>query len=126
MENSIVLTTGIYDLIKDHVRRKKVTVEQESILSNELRNATQLLRKELPSDIVSVDRKVVINDLSLNVKRELFIVGPKKAKIQANRFSVLSDIGLATIGRKKGETVSWPTPTGVKQYEILEIDAMYQ
>lgn len=125
MENKVVLTTGIYDLIKDHIRRRKVTLEQEAVLVEELRNANQVLRKDLPEDIVTVDRKIVIKDLSMNLQREMFIVGPKKAKIQKNRFSILSDIGLATVGHKVGETVTWPTPQGEKKFEILEVSEMY-
>ena len=31
-EQEIVLTTGIYDLIKDHIRRKKASAEEEDVL----------------------------------------------------------------------------------------------
>lgn len=124
MEKKVILTTGIYDLIKGHIKRRKVTIEQEAILVDELRNANQVLRKDLPEDIVTVDRKLVIKDLTTNQQQEMFLVGPKKAKIQKNRFSVLSDIGLATVGHKVGETVTWPTPQGEKKYEIVEVAAM--
>ena len=45
MTTNIILTTGLYDLIKDHLRRKKVTAEQENILTKELRHAEQILRR---------------------------------------------------------------------------------
>ena len=47
MSTNIILTTGTYDLIKDHIRRKKVNKEQEEILTNELKYAQQVLRKDL-------------------------------------------------------------------------------
>ncbi len=38
MSEHIIVTTGIYDVIKDQLRRKKVTPEQEIRLANELKN----------------------------------------------------------------------------------------
>ena len=32
MSQNIILTTGTYDLIKDHIRRKKVTPQEEELL----------------------------------------------------------------------------------------------
>ena len=48
MSQNIILTTGIYDAIKDHLRRKKVTKNEEVRLTSELRNAVQVRRRELP------------------------------------------------------------------------------
>jgi regulator of nucleoside diphosphate kinase len=125
MEKNVILTTGIYDLIKDHIRRKKVTKEQEEILNTELKGAKQVLRKDLPENIVSVNRKIIVQDLTMNVQRELFLVGPNKAKLQSNKFSILGDIGLATVGHKVGDTVKWPARTGEKEYQILDVQPMY-
>lgn len=120
----VVLTTGIYDLIKDHVRRKKVTNEQEVLLNEKLRNASQVLRKDLPEDVVAVNKKLVINDLSIGEKKELYLVGPKKTRISNNKISVLSDVGLATLGHKVGEVITWPTSEGEKKYEIIDVAEM--
>ena len=63
MTTNIILTTGLYDLIKDHLRRKKVTAEQENILTKELRHAEQILRRDLADNIVTVGKKVTIKEL---------------------------------------------------------------
>lgn len=46
MSEHIIVTTGIYDVIKDQLRRKKVTPEQEIRLANELKTAKQVLRSD--------------------------------------------------------------------------------
>ena len=51
MSNHIIVTTGIYDAIKDTLRRKKVSIEEEKRLTEELRKAKQVLRRDLPADI---------------------------------------------------------------------------
>lgn len=40
MSEQIIVTTGIYDMIKDHVRRKKVTKQEEALLLEELKKGT--------------------------------------------------------------------------------------
>lgn len=42
MTKNIIVTTGIYDVIKDHIRRKKVTQAEEDRLAEELKNAVQV------------------------------------------------------------------------------------
>lgn len=105
---NIILTTGIYDLIKDHVRRKKVTVEEEVLLLHELKKATQVLRRDLPEDIVSVNRRVTYKDCTTNEEKTVVFVGPERNKVSKNRISILSDEGIAMVGYKEGNVVEWP------------------
>ena len=105
MTTNIILTTGLYDLIKDHLRRKKVTAEQENILTKELRHAEQILRRDLADNIVTVGKKVTIKELNSNQEYQLNFVSPEKAKPKKNRHSILMDEGLATIGYKIGDVI---------------------
>ena len=122
MSNKIILTTGIYDAIKDHLRRKKVTQTQEEVLLAELKNAKQVLRKDLPNEIVTIGKKVTIKDLSTNQEMEYNFVGPEQAKPKKNRHSILMDEGLATVGYKTGDIINWPTAEGDKKYQILNVE----
>ena len=124
MTTNIILTTGLYDLIKDHLRRKKVTAEQENILTKELRHAEQILRRDLADNIVTVGKKVTIKELNSNQEYQLNFVSPEKAKPKKNRHSILMDEGLATIGYKIGDVIEWPANDGTKKYEILNVDAV--
>ncbi|HJD87574.1 MAG TPA: GreA/GreB family elongation factor [Empedobacter falsenii] len=124
MTTNIILTTGVYDLIKDHLRRKKVTAEQEDILTQELRHAEQILRRDMADNIVSVGKKVTIKELNSNQEYQLNFVGPDKAKPKKNRHSILMDEGLATVGYKTGDVVEWPTIDGAKKYEILNVETV--
>jgi regulator of nucleoside diphosphate kinase len=70
MSENVILTTGIYDLIKDHVRRKKVTQQEEALLLMELKEAQQVLRRDLPENVVTVNRRVKIKDHTKNKEKE--------------------------------------------------------
>ena len=124
MTTNIILTTGLYDLIKEHLRRKKVTAEQENILTKELRHAEQILRRDLADNIVTVGKKVTIKELNSNQEYQLNFVSPEKAKPKKNRHSILMDEGLATIGYKIGDVIEWPANDGTKKYEILNVEAV--
>ncbi|MFV0143251.1 GreA/GreB family elongation factor [Empedobacter falsenii] len=124
MTTNIILTTGLYDLIKDHLRRKKVTAEQENILTKELRHAEQILRRDLADNIVTVEKKVTIKELNSNQEYQLNFVNPEKAKPKKNRHSILMDEGLATIGYKIGDVIEWPANDGTKKYEILNVEVV--
>jgi regulator of nucleoside diphosphate kinase len=119
---NIILTTGIYDLIKDHIRRKKVTIEEEKLLIHELKKASQVLRRDLPEDIVSVNRKVTYKDHSKNQEKTVVFVGPEKTKISKNKISILSDEGIAMVGYRVGNLVEWPAKKGNLKLEILSVE----
>lgn len=72
MSQHITVTTGIYDAIKEHLRRKRVSIDEETRLAAELRGATQVLRRNLPEDVVTVDRKVTLKTTLKILKMNIF------------------------------------------------------
>ena len=122
MSNKIILTTGIYDAIKDHLRRKKVSPNEEVRLASELRNAQQVRRRALPEDVVTVNRKVTIKDHSQNKEEEYIFVGVAEARPKKNKHSILSDMALATVGYKVGDVIEWPFRDGERRIEVLKVE----
>lgn len=122
MSDQIILTTGIYDAIKDHLRRKKVSHNEEVRLASELRNALQVRRRVLPEDVVTVNRKVTIKDLSQNKEEEYIFVGVAEARPKKNKHSILSDMALATVGYKVGDVIEWPFRDGERRIEVLKVE----
>ena len=86
MSKNIVVTTGIYDMIKDHVRRKKVTREEEDLLLLELKHAKQVLRRELPDDVVTVNRRVKIKITQITKKKNICLWQPPKQTIKKENY----------------------------------------
>lgn len=109
-------------MIKDHVRRKKVTPQEEVLLLGELKKASQVLRKDLPQDVVSVNRRVTYMNHSDNEEKTVLFVGPKNSKPSKNKISILSDEGIAMVGYKVGDLVEWPAGKGNLKLEILQVE----
>lgn len=122
--DSIILTTGMFDLLKDQIRRKKLAPFNEGKLVEQLRNAKQVLRNQLPDNVVDINRKVRLTDLESNETLTLSFVAPDKARRKSKTESILSPIGLALIGYPEGAEIPWEMPDGVRRYRIEEVSAI--
>ena len=64
---------------------------------------------------------VTAKDLELNKKIEFKIVGKDEADISKNLIYFKSPIGKGLIGKNKGDLVEVTTPSGIRNFEILEV-----
>ena len=49
------------------------------------------------------------------------LVFPTAANISENKLSILAPLGMALIGYRKGDTIKWPVPSGIKKLKVTEI-----
>ncbi|SDK18157.1 regulator of nucleoside diphosphate kinase [Pedobacter sp. ok626] len=124
MTTSIVLSTGIFDLLKDHIRRRKLSTYNQEKLVLELRNARQILNKDIPADVVTVNTKVRVKELETGEEFTYVLVSPAKAKNKNKTISILSPIGVAMVGYNQGAELSWEMPEGIKTYRIEEVSRL--
>ena len=122
MTQEIILTTGIYDLIKDLIRRKKLTLQEEERLIVQLKNAKQVVRKSLPLYVVTVDSKVTVKNLIEKQEEVYTFVAPAKAKRRNNTESIIGSMGLALVGCKTGDIVKWHFGEEEKEFEITNVE----
>lgn len=123
-QTPITLSRGIFDLLKDHIKRKKLSRYNELKLELELRSARQVLRRELPKTIVSIDKKVKVKELGSGKEYTYHLVAAHKAKRKNNTLSILSPIGVAMLGYEQGAELTWEMPEGIKSFLILEVSAL--
>nr|WP_121273208.1 GreA/GreB family elongation factor [Pedobacter schmidteae] len=121
MNNSIVLSTGIFYLLKDHIRRRKLSKYNQQKLELELRNARQILNKDLPDNVVTVNTSVRVKELESGLEFTYTLVPPARARKKHDTLSILSPIGVAMVGYCEGMELSWEMPEGVKAYRIEEV-----
>jgi len=121
-KTSITLTTGIYDLLKEQIRKRRLTRYNEEKLELELKNARQVLNRNLPADVVTVGKLVTVADLESGQEHTYKLVAPEKARRKHNTTSILSPIGLAMVGYSEGSEVNWNMPEGNKKFRISKVD----
>lgn len=55
------------------------------------------------------------------VEKTFTLVGTEEADMSQGKISVRSPFGAAALGKKKGETFSFSTPSGTMEYKVVEI-----
>jgi len=93
-------------------------------LAGELDKAEIVSSKDIPPDVVTMNSKVVLRDLSTSEKMTYVLVFPGDADIDTGAISVLAPVGTAILGYAKGDVVEWSVPSGIRRISIEEV--LYQ
>ncbi|WP_028776504.1 transcription elongation factor GreA [Shimazuella kribbensis] len=91
-------------------------------LENMIRNAKIIKPGETDKTVVSVGAKVTIQEIPDGDTETYYIVGSAETNPEQGKISNESPIGKELIGKKVGEVVNVPVPSGTIQLKIVEID----
>src|SRR5690606_39237993 len=108
-------------LLKEQVRKKKLSKFNEEQILAELKNARQVLRKEIPEQVVAVNKTVRVTEVETKEELSFKFVAPDKAKRKNKTHSILSPQGVAMLGHVEGTEIQWETPEGIKTFRIEEV-----
>ena len=86
-----------------------------------LKNAKVLGDEEVDRDVVNLGSKVKIRDVEFDEIMEYHLVGSTEADPMNGKISDESPVGKAILGHRVGEIVQAEAPSGMVDYEILEI-----
>jgi regulator of nucleoside diphosphate kinase len=121
----LVLAKEDYEIIMSYVKRGLPTIsfnrQDAEELEIELKKAKVVAREELPHDVVRLNSTVTIKEEKENKIMELTVVTPEKANIKQRLISIMSPIGTALIGFRKGQQVKWKVPAGKKTFTIMNV-----
>jgi regulator of nucleoside diphosphate kinase len=91
-------------------------------LESELVRANVVPREQIPEDVVTMNSRVVFENETTGQRREVTLVYPGSADIDAGKISVLVPIGTALLGLRVGQSIDWELPGGEKQrYRIVKV-----
>ena len=90
-------------------------------LEMELKKASVVDKGDLPDDIVRLNSTVTIKEEGENKIMELTVVVPERANIRQRLISIMSPIGTALIGFRKGQRVKWKVPAGKRTFTIMDV-----
>jgi len=91
-------------------------------LEAELLRANVVPREEIPADVVTMNSRVIFENEATGERREVTLVYPGGADIDAGKISVLVPIGTALLGLRVGQSIEWELPGGEKQrYRIVAL-----
>lgn len=106
----------------DEAKNEQAMVEARIMeLEALLKNVHLVNEDDLTTDMVSIGSTVTLKNMK-NEKVDTYkIVGSTEASPLKKRISDESPVGKAVLGHKQGEIVDAEVPSGVIQYQILEI-----
>jgi regulator of nucleoside diphosphate kinase len=81
-------------------------------LEGELERATVLNRYMIPDDVVTMRSVVTFEDVATGEQLQATLVYPSEADVAQGKISVLAPVGMALLGLKVGQQISWPIPGG--------------
>ena len=106
----------------DAAKEEQAAVEARIVqLEKMLRNAEVIDEDSLGAEIISIGSKVKVFDIEFDEQVEYLIVGSTEADPLEGRISNESPLGLALLGKGRGDLVSVEAPDGIIEYRILEI-----
>ena len=104
--------------------------EQQALIESRVIAINDLIARANVIDVTKIENNgkvifgstVKVQDLETNKKITYQLVGQDEADIKNNLIFFKSPIGKALVGKDKGEMVSVNTPSGERNFEILDVE----
>ena len=119
----IHLIDAEYDIIADlALGLARQSPDLSKMLLDEIDRAEIHAPDTLPADVVTIRSKVEVLDGHTGATRQLQLVLPSEADVDAGRLSILTPMGAGLIGLRKGQSIEWPYPNGdTRMLKILKV-----
>ena len=124
MEKKMVITINDYQRLLGLIEFASLNAKMPEVVSHlykRLVTAKMLPQVNISSDVVTMNSRILLKDILNEREAEVAITYPQDADNRERKISVFSSIGVALLGRQVGDVVSWNTPNGMGQFEILEV-----
>jgi regulator of nucleoside diphosphate kinase len=108
-------------LIADAIEKNPNSRNDLQHLNDELDRAEICEQQDIPKDVITMNSKVHLVDLSSNEDLVYTLVYPSHANVDLGRISVLAPIGTAMIGYRVGDEIKWPVPGGTRRLKVKEV-----
>jgi regulator of nucleoside diphosphate kinase len=109
---------GLLELLR---ARSTVDARYLRELEEELDRAEIVEPAAVPDDVVTMNSEVQLRDLDSGDRLQVTLVFPGTAEANQGRVSVLAPIGLALLGCREAEELSWPTPSRVRRMRVERV-----
>jgi regulator of nucleoside diphosphate kinase len=91
-------------------------------LEGELARAVVVPKDRIPKDVVTMNSRVVFENETTGERREVTLVYPREADIDAGKISILVPVGTALLGLRVGQSIDWELPSGARQrYRVVAV-----
>jgi transcription elongation factor GreA len=103
-------------------RAEQALLERRIALLEEQLRSARLVEPRLGNGRVDVGERVHVRDLVSGDRLDLELVGTIEVDPDAGRISVVSPLGKAIVGLRRGQVVDVDTPLGRRRFKVLEVE----
>jgi len=94
-------------------------------LEGRLASVSMFNLSSVPKDLIGYGSRVEVEDLDSGDSLTFELVFPEEAEPDAGRISLTSPTGQALLRKSQGDEVRVQTPSGLRQFEILEFTTIH-
>jgi transcription elongation factor GreA len=96
-------------VLEDRITRLEAILKSASIVSTH------------DTSVVAVGSLITVEKEADRAKKSYTIVGSEEANASTGKISMFSPLGSAVLGKSKGESFSFQTPSGMMSYKVIDI-----
>ncbi|HEV2400231.1 MAG TPA: GreA/GreB family elongation factor [Candidatus Sulfotelmatobacter sp.] len=126
-DGSVIVTDADMDRLTRLVRTVKHSLfrdqQQLELLAQTLASAEVRVLGRVPKDVIRMHSRVRVFDFDTGRRGQYSLVFPDEANISRGMISVLAPLGIALLGRRKGDVIEAQVPGGARK---LRVDAVRQ
>jgi len=124
-DRCILVTDGDVDRLRRLVRALKCSLyrdqRQLELLDEVLEGAEVRPPARVPKNVVRMNSRVRVLDFDTRRKGLYTLVFPEEANISRGFVSVLAPLGIALLGRRKGDVVEAKVPGGIRRLRVEQV-----
>jgi len=109
-------------MIRDAVASRSTTRELLCALKSKIDQARVLEPDDMPADVVTMNSLVHVRDLDTDEIEVYALVYPAFGDITKNYLSVLTPVGAALLGLRRGDTIEWTSALGPGRLRVEQIE----
>lgn len=99
---------------------KRIKIDLD-LLERELYRGKLVDSADVPENVITMNSRVEISDADSGERMTYTLVFPSAANIAENKLSILAPLGMALLGYKRGDTIKWRVPSGIKKFRVEKI-----
>lgn len=118
-----IISNSDYSTLKSLITNCPPHLKSREIgqLAEELDKAEIVDDKKVSDDIIKLNSQFEAEDIHTKKTWKFVLTLPSHANLKDQKISVFSPLGVALIGFKKGMTIQWALPGGLKKIRILDV-----
>jgi transcription elongation factor GreA len=126
MNETVITPDGLARLREELERlrtmRNGSLLERRIAVLEERLGAARLVEAQPGNGRVDVGERVRLRDLDSGERLELELVGPLEADPSEGRISVVSPLGKAVVGLRRGQIAGVETPLGRRRVQVVAVE----